>query len=597
MDKLRDKFIHHFYFIWKHWILILFLILTGIGSALLEGLGISFIFPLLEGVQSAPHMPFPFNKITSWFSDYSLAERLQIIAVFLVVIVMMKGVFKYANIVATCQMRIISEKHFKILCFEQLLKVGIGYFNNEKIGRLHTICIVYSLYLGMFISFIGTSIPLFFNISIYLIMVMVLSSKMALISIVLSTIASIALYRIMRKATIVGKAHTKATENISSTLFELLSAMKIIRIFSREKETTDQFENEVDRYNSSVFQVTKVTGSVSPLYEFTGVLVLAAIMIIGSVLFFKIDGPGLSGVLGFLVIFQRISSSAMAINNLRVRIKGDMPGYLEVFRFLDAEDKQYLDDGNHYLSQLKDGIEFRNIEFRYNIQNLPVLKTVSFYISKGTKVGVVGTSGSGKSTLIELFLRFYDPQQGEILVDGIDLKELSIESWRKKVGVVSQDVFLFNDTLKNNIAYGNPEANQNEIEVVARKAYAHEFIQELPQGYNTLVGDRGVLLSGGQKQRIAIARAILINPEILIFDEATSSLDTESEKMVQNALDEVGEGRTVITIAHRLSTIIDSDKIIVMDSGKIVEEGTHQELIKLEGNYHKLIQLQGVFQG
>ena len=230
--------------------------------------------------------------------------------------------------------------------------------------------------------------------------------------------------------------------------------------------------------------------------------------------------------------------------------------------------------------------------FGYNAGETIVLKNVSFRIPRGEKVGVAGASGAGKSTLSELLLRFYDPQEGQILVDGLDLKEFDIVSWRKKIGIVSQDVFLFNDSIRANISFGKPNASPDEIEEAARKAHAHEFIQEMPEGYDTLVGDRGVRLSGGQKQRIAIARAIILDPEILILDEATSALDTEAERIVQRALDDVASGRTVFTIAHRLSTIAHYDKILVMDSGQIVEQGRHEELLQKGGIYKRLVEMQ-----
>ena len=593
MEKKINSITHHFRFLLGHKLLLATVILTGLGSSLLEALGISFIFPLLEGEQSTTKIPFPFDQLNFLFVDYNAGERLQIVAVLLVIIIFSKSILVYANIVANSHIQVISDKHFKMICCEQLLRVGMGYLNSEKIGKLHTVCVSYTQNLGIFAIQIGSLIPQFFNIVIFLIMVMFLSWEMTLISIFLSILASLALQRTMRKASVTGRTRSQEIANINSILFEILSAMKIIRTFNREKKTITLYENYVNRFKNAILKASIVDGSVRPIFECTGILTLSTIMIIGTIFLFDPNkGPGLTGVLAFIVIFQRISSSAMSLNNVRAKIKADRPAFEEVFRFLEMADKQNLENGIRHFHGMKEGLEFKNIEFSFHKNDKKVLDNISFFVPKGTKLGVVGTSGAGKSTLADLFLRFYDPLKGQILLDGIDLKQFDIGSLRKQIGVVSQDIFLFNDSVQNNISYAKPDATHDEIEAAAIKAHAHEFIQELPQDYDTLVGDRGVLLSAGEKQRISIARAIIIDPEILIFDEATSALDSESEKIVQQTLDEIGEGRTVITIAHRLSTIYDSDKIIVMESGRIVEEGTHQELIHQGGTYKNLVQIQ-----
>jgi len=284
----------------------------------------------------------------------------------------------------------------------------------------------------------------------------------------------------------------------------------------------------------------------------------------------------------------------MAFNQARVAVRGDLPSYREVYTFLDPKDKPYISNGTKRIKRLSSSIEFQEVNFKYSSRESAALSNVSFEVKQGQKVGIVGSSGGGKSTIVELLLRFYDPQAGRIIIDGADLKELNLYSWRGCVGVVTQDTFLFHDTVRSNIAYADPEASQADIEAAARQAYAHDFIRQLPQGYDTIVGDRGVLLSGGQKQRIAIARAVLASPDILIFDEATSALDTESEEVVQKALHEVGKGKTVITIAHRLSTVYDSDNIIVLDEGRVVSQGKHSELLAQDGIYKKLVQMQAM---
>ena len=358
-----------------------------------------------------------------------------------------------------------------------------------------------------------------------------------------------------------------------------------------------RFDGEVDRYNNNMLNLVKVRSSMQPIFESIGTTCLALILVVGSLIFAGQNGVGFETILTFCVIFFRTLQPALALNQARVDIKSIMPGFNEVNGFLDNQGKSKLANGRRAFTQLTHGIEWRHVSFRYNEQQAMVLNDVSFFIPKGAKVGVIGSSGSGKSTLSELLLRFYDPQQGGIFIDGEDLREYDQNTWRRLIGVVSQDVFLFNDTIAANISFANPEATRERVIAAARRAHADEFIQHLPQGYDTRIGDRGVLLSGGQRQRIAIARAILNEPQILVFDEATSALDTESEKIVQQALDEVGQDKTVITIAHRLSTVKDSDLIVAIDKGCIMQQGKHDELLQQEGIYRKLMQMQVTQQG
>jgi subfamily B ATP-binding cassette protein MsbA len=283
-----------------------------------------------------------------------------------------------------------------------------------------------------------------------------------------------------------------------------------------------------------------------------------------------------------------------AINSLRGSIASCLPALKEIERFFQESREATVVSGRELFRGFKDRIEFRNVHFRYRSDILSVLDGVSFVIKKGMRVGIVGASGSGKSTLVEVLLRFYDPQDGAIKVDNRELKDFDVVSWRKSIGFVPQDIFLFHDTVAANIAFPDPVASQEAIERAAARAYAHEFILSLPLGYNTRVGDRGVLLSAGQRQRVAIARAILNEPEILIFDEATSALDTESEQIIQQAIEEISKGKTVISIAHRLSTVASSDMIIVIDKGKIIESGTPKELLSRDGIYKKFFDLQSM---
>lgn len=583
----------NFGFLRNHALLFSGILITGLFASLLEGLGITFIFPILEDVQAASSFvpPFPFNHISNLFKGLGLTERLQIVAVLLVVVIVTKNALLYFNTILAIKLQIISVKYFRMLSFNQLMMVGMGYYNKRKTGEFYSICNEHTHTLGAMVNMVARTLFVVFNIVVYLAIIVSLSWKMTLSSIFLVGLASYLIRILIKNAEAAGKAYTYSVNQYNSVMFELLTAKKVIHIFSKERDTSISFGNEVDRVNSAIYRIGKLRGGTQPAYEGIGIICLGIMLIFGAG--FIGDGQiTLSSLAVFLVIFQRISGSAMALNKLRVEIIGNLPACRMVLDFLKLDNKECLENGNIKCTGLKNSIEFRDVGFSYRSDEELVLQGVSLRIPQGTKVGIVGASGAGKSTITELLLRFYDVQKGRILIDGIDLKDLDLVSWRRQIGVVSQDIFLFNDTVKANIGYAKPEATKAEIEDAARRAHAHEFIQNLPQGYETLIGERGVLLSGGQKQRIAIARAIIIQPEVLIFDEATSALDTESEQIVQKALEEIGTGKTVITIAHRLSTIQDADLIVVLEQGEIIEIGNHQKLLQADHVYKKLVQRQ-----
>lgn len=333
----------------------------------------------------------------------------------------------------------------------------------------------------------------------------------------------------------------------------------------------------------------------SPMSEFLGIAAAAGLLIFGGAL--VLSGEGTldgSGFIAYIAIFTQITRPMRAFTDAFANINQGIAAGGRVLELLDTKSTiTSPEDGGVELTEFSEEIEFRNVRFSYE-SDREVIGGINFKVKKGETVALVGPSGGGKSTTSDLIPRFYDVCSGEILIDGKNIKEYNLPSLRKAMGIVSQETVLFNDTIENNIRLGNNSATMEDIERAARIANAHNFIMETSEGYQTNIGDRGAKLSGGQRQRLSIARAILKNPDILILDEATSALDTESEKLVQEALDKLLSGRTSVIIAHRLSTIKNADKIIVIDQGRIVEEGTHTELIDKGGLYAKLVALQQV---
>lgn len=578
----------------KHWHLFLGFVLVSLFASLLEGAGISLVYPLLAGSEMMDRgdIPFPFKQITALFDGYNFSEKFQIVAVWLVGMMVLKSLFSWLSVACSGRLQALSIKSFRDLCFEQLTQVSMSYYHSKKVGDFHTTCANYAQTLGGLVGILGRATVNFLNIFIYVVLLLFLSWQMTVVAILFAGFSSFCLRWIFEKEEISGKAYTSALTNINSCLLEYIVAMKTVRIFSREEKARTIYRDGLDNLGQSLYRLHLIRGFVPPAFETIAIICLGSIMGIAPLLFSDFEEIGLPTIGTFLVIFQRVSSAGMNINQMRAGIIGDLAAYREVIEFLRRDNKPYLVTGEKLFSELTEKIEFKNVVFAYKTELPQVFANISFEIVKGSRVGIVGSSGSGKSTIVELLLRFYDPQEGHIYIDRVDLKDFDLKVWRRKIGVVSQDVFLFHDTIRSNIAFADDSTSQESIEFAARHAYAHEFIMALPKGYDTIVGDRGVLLSGGQKQRIMIARAILLNPDILIFDEATSALDTESEVIIQQALEAVGKGKTVITVAHRLSTIFDSDKILVLDFGKIVQEGAHQELMQVDGVYRRLVRAQ-----
>lgn len=572
---------------------------VSVAGAILEGFGITIFFPLLIDPQTTamPAMPFPFNKVLDHFWGLSFDEKLKSVAVILLATSLLRTVCLIYNSQLTLKIRERVVKGLKVQITDLLMRLSLGSFNRKKLSDLQ---LMFESHID---TFIGMMVELFLNIAAGVVTItlllgflFLLSWKMTLVCLGLGAGLSAVFILFSHHIQGLGKTFNVTRSAYNKTLLDILNGMKIIRLLNGEKFMLDRFNGETDRYHKAYFRMTAWTNAIGPLFEFAGVVLMAAILLCAAYFLPKQEGFAgqLPVVITFLIILARLIPPLKTLNHARGAIVARIPAWEEMEKFLDQKDKEIFVNGSKQFARLEQGIAFQGVNFQYQQNGRTILQDISFSVSRGEKVGIVGSSGGGKSTIAELLLRFYDPQTGTIVLDGTNLKEFDIQSVRKKVGLVLQDTFLFHDTVKANIAFANVDATFEEIQAAAKRAHAHDFIMQMPQGYDTIVGDRGVLMSGGQRQRLAIARAILSEPEILIFDEATSALDSESEQTVQKALTEVSRGKTVITIAHRLSTVLDSDKIIVLEQGHIVEEGTHESLIKTDGRYQKLAQLQSL---
>jgi len=385
----------------------------------------------------------------------------------------------------------------------------------------------------------------------------------------------------------IGNQHGEMT----SVVQEVIGGIRLVKSFGAEGYEQRRFLEASNRYSSAMVKVTRISYLAQPITEIVGTVMAVVLLWIGArqVLVTQTLQP--AQLIVFLTFVMRLLQPLNRLSQIRPVAQQALAASDRLFELLDLPTEEQMDQGTRDVARFERSLEFDRVNFSYESES--VLRDISFTARKGDMIAIVGPSGSGKSTLMDLIPRFYEPVSGRILLDGMETRDIKLAALRGLTGIVSQDTVLFHDTVRNNIAYGNVERfTADQIEAAARAANAHEFITRLPEGYDTVLGERGARLSGGQRQRIAIARALLVDPPILILDEATSALDTESERLVQQAIDRLLQGRTVFVIAHRLSTVEHADMILVLEDGRIVERGNHDELLKLRGAYHRLHSLQ-----
>jgi ABC-type multidrug transport system fused ATPase/permease subunit len=398
--------------------------------------------------------------------------------------------------------------------------------------------------------------------------------------------------RIIQRVRQIANEFVLASVALNERTIEFLQGLRLVRTFARNDYAIANVDDVLMESVSANRRGLIWQATITPVMELLTTIGVATFLVGGYLLLGDDSKNTLPSLIAFLFVLNRLMTRMATINNVIANVNSYIPFVQRISDILRTDDKNYIESGRQRFQGLRDRMEFKNVSLRYVENEEMALNHTSFTVPSGSMVAFVGESGAGKSTIFNLLLRLYDPTSGQILVDGLDLRELDLKRWREHIGTVSQDAFIFNASIRDNIAFGKLDATQEQIIAAARAAHAHDFIIESAEGYETVIGERGHRLSGGQRQRIAIARAIVRNPEILILDEATSALDSYSERLIQAALDELRSERTVLVIAHRLSTITMADQIFVLDQGKLIEQGTHEELLALNGRYTYLWQIQ-----
>lgn len=574
-------------------------------------LNLALLAPLLNtlfsqnetgGVLTKPDNYFDVFKVMNYYSslaekEYGIERTLLYVCITIVTSVLLGNIFKYFSERTMENLRINTLLNLRRSVFNNVMDLHLGYFNNERKGDI--ISKVASDVQTVQYAVTSTLQVIFkepLTLIAYLVLLFIISYKLTLLSMLVIPVSGLIIARIVKKLKAQAAESHASYGNMISYLDEALAGIKIIKSFRAEKFIKNRFQKENEYYSSIIRAMAKRQQLASPVSEFMGITTVSLIVLYGGSLVLASKGqPGggemnAAEFIAYIALFSQVMRPAKAISGSFSNIHSGIAAGERVLALID--EKPQITDAKDAkpAKEFSESLRFNDVSFAYG--ETTVLHNVNLEIPKGKSVALVGPSGGGKSTLMDLIPRFIQPRSGTITLDGVNIQALTTDSLRGLMGIVNQESILFNDTVFNNIAFGRPDATQAEVEAAARIANAHEFIMGTENAYQTNIGDKGVKLSGGQRQRICIARAVLNNPPIMLLDEATSALDTESEKLVQEALNNLMKNRTSLVIAHRLSTVQDADVIIVLEKGRVIEQGTHQELIAANGLYRRLIDMQ-----
>lgn len=548
-------------------------------------------FPALEFTEAG------FNQILFYFyttifgAEFDSIHFLALLGITTVCMNLLSNTFRYAAAMTVESLRIQTLLRMRNDMYTRVIDMHVGYFSEQRKGDVMS-KITQDVMMVQFC--ITNTLQVAFRDPLliigYLVLMISISWQLSLFAVIFLPLVGILIGSIVKRLRHPAQKGQERMADLVSVLDESLTGIKVVKGYNATKSLNEKFKAINADMSRLFLSMARKQQLASPMSEFLGITAVAVILVFGGTLVGEGDLDG-AGFIAFIAAFSQITRPLRSFIDQFASINQGVAAGERIFSIIDTESEVKDAPDAKPFEGLKESIELRNVHFTYDGAR-EVINDVSITIRKGQTIALVGPSGGGKSTLSELIPRFYDVTEGDILFDGVSIKQLQQESLRRSMSIVAQETMLFNDTIESNILLGRPTATKEEVVEAAKIANAHGFIMESPEGYDTNIGDRGAKLSGGQRQRLSIARAILKNPEILILDEATSALDTESEKLVQDALSKLLEGRTSIVIAHRLSTIYNADCIYVIDQGRVAEQGTHAELLAKGGIYAHLIEMQ-----
>lgn len=546
---------------------------------------------LPDSMQSLIPFRGQLEDVLAYVNSIDKVKLLMWIGIMVLVIFVLKGVSLYLSQVTMEIMGQRVTRDIRSNLYNKYYRLPMNYFVRSRIGELMTritsdVNLINEVFSGRFVTNIKDTL----QAVPFLAWMFILDWKLSLMLIVVVPLFVFPVAAIGRKIRKLSRKTLEKIADISSVINETISGIRIVKIFCMEDYEQKRFYNQLDKYKKIRIDVIKKEALYNPLTEIIGGVVVMFVLIIFPRK--VMSGEITQGFLiAYLICLAAMIKPLRTIGKINFALQNAMAALQRIFDLLGAPEGTSDAGGAKIFPGIQESVMFQNVSFGY-ASDEPVLKGVDFEAGINKITAIVGPSGCGKTTLVNLIPRFFDPWKGVIFMDGTDIREFSIASLREKIAMVTQETFLFNDTVAGNIAYGHEDISLNDVQEAAKNAHAHEFILSLPKGYETVIGERGARLSGGQKQRIAIARALLKNPPLLILDEATSALDVESERIVQDAINRLMEKRTVIVIAHRLSTIMKADRIYVMDEGRITASGKHDDLLKESDLYKKLYEMQ-----
>ena len=532
------------------------------------------------------------DQLKYWTNELILRdtprETLKILCLTILFVFLVKNIFLYIKNISLTYIQFNLITSIRTSIYNHFHSLSLSFFDKAKSGELTSI--VVTDVANMRVAF-GTSFHRIFvepvNILMFISLLFVINVNLALYALIIVPVTAIIIFWIGRSIRRKSMRTAKQIAGIMNILTEILNSIRVVKAFGTEAYETKRFKKEQDRYYNLISRRARLRLTASPITETIGAVIGVSLLWVGGLDVLVAGTMSPEDFIRFILILFSVLGPIRLLSNVSVDLQKGAASAQRVFAILD-QPPEIIDNPNAItLNTFSGEIDFQNVGFSY-MEGETVLNGISFSIPKGKVVAIVGPSGSGKSTIADLIPRFYDIGSGAILMDGINIRDAKLASLRNQMGIVTQETILFNETIEFNITYGVENYSQRKLELAAQAANAYDFILDQPKGFQTIIGEKGVKLSGGQRQRLAIARAILRNPPILIFDEATSSLDTESERKVQTALEHLMQDRTTLVIAHRLSTIQRADSIVVLDKGQIVETGTHDSLLKEKGLYAKL---------